>query len=157
MRPKELKMPFTEGEFRAAAREWGCNCGPSALAFALRMPLDHARSAIAGFDEKRYTSPMMMRGALDRLCVPCGSYTKHLEHAHMFKGSPSLVRIQWGGPWTTEGVDPRRAYRHTHWIATFVGPGFSVFDCNAGVVSFGDWKSWTIPFIGNESLDSPQP
>lgn len=38
-----MTYPFTEDEMYAAAREWGCNCGPSALAFALQVPLDRVR------------------------------------------------------------------------------------------------------------------
>lgn len=58
--------PFTQEEAIAAHREWGCNCGPSALAFALQIGLDQVRPLIPGFDEKRYTNGTMMRMALIR-------------------------------------------------------------------------------------------
>lgn len=59
-----MKYPFTEAEFKAASDAWGCNCGPSALAFATQKSLEAARHAIPGFEAKRYTSPTMMRDAL---------------------------------------------------------------------------------------------
>lgn len=40
---------FTEDDMRCAAEAWGCNCGPSALAFALQTTLDAVRPALPGF------------------------------------------------------------------------------------------------------------
>lgn len=59
-----LVMPFTQDEFYAAYEEWGCNCGPSALAFILQQPLDYIRDKIPDFEKKKFTSPTMMRQAI---------------------------------------------------------------------------------------------
>lgn len=139
--------PFTEAEFQEAYRSWGCNCGPSALAFATRNTLDRVHAAIEGFDEKRYTNPTMMRRALHVL-----SYG-FIEHPNLCKGSVgdglmSLVRIQWTGPWTAPGSNPRWAYGHTHWIAAWTsGQGRYVFDCNGGVRTFESWEANIAPVL----------
>lgn len=146
--------PFTEEEFAAAAAEWGCNCGPSALAFALRVKLDVVRPAIPGFDEKRYTSPTMMKAALANLGrtfvvdrqtdVSSGGS----EVVATLRGL-SLVRLQWTGPWTAPGANPRWAYRVTHWVAAWPAPqaGVMVFDCNGGVRTLASWESEIVPLI----------
>jgi hypothetical protein len=157
--------PFTEHDAQAAFDDWGCNCGPSSLAFALQIGLDKVRGKIPGFEAKRYTSPTMMKAALANL----GREFKRIKNADgevtiptMF--SPhgiSLVRVQWCGPWTKKGANPKWAYRQTHWIATWafseeVKPiggckttrmGLFVFDCNGGIRSFASWQKEIVPAL----------
>lgn len=139
-----MNYPFTALEAREAYAEWGCNCGPTSLAFVLQRHLRDIRCAIPDFENRRYTSPSMMRAALDSLEVP------HIPVGFrcppkMFQREPSLVRIQWTGPWTAPGANPKWAYRQTHWIATFLDHGEKVFDCNVGIVDFEAWKLVTVP------------
>jgi hypothetical protein len=151
----KLAYPFTEEEFNVAAREWGCNCGPSALAFATQKRLDAVRHAIPGFAEKRYTSPLMMKAALEFLRTPFVAVTVR-EKRHpadvegMFAGTPTLVRVQWTGPWTAPGANPKWAYRQTHWIVAWHGNvegAPMVFDCNGGVRGFSSWEDEIVPLI----------
>lgn len=65
-----LTYPFTEADAQRAYDEWGANCGPNALAFALQIPLEEVRDVIPQFDERRYTSPTMMRQAVEHLRQP---------------------------------------------------------------------------------------
>lgn len=139
--------PFTEQESQAAHDGWGANCGPNALAFALNVKLDDVRPAIPDFAKKGYTNPTMMKDALayfgksfksDLLDVPgmCSSFAM------------SLVRIQWTGPWTDPGANPRWAYGHTHWIAAWRdGKRDMVFDCNGGVMELFKWVRDIVPIL----------
>lgn len=143
---------FTAEEAQAAYDEWGCNCGPAALAFALQVPLDAVRTLIPDFEQKRYTSPTMMRAALN--AAGCSfDDVKPATNDAMFHEREALVRIQWTGPWTQPGVNPKWAYRQTHWIATVLesieAPGDLdvVFDINGGMVSFAEWESRIVPHI----------
>ncbi len=144
--------PFTEADARRAYEEWHCNCGPSALAFALRLPLGAVRHAIPGFEEKRYTSPTMMKAALANLgrqfdAAPCGLA---VALANLFHERMALVRVQWTGPWTAPGANPRWAYRQTHWVATWRDDGSGtdwVFDVNGGIASFGRWQGEIVPLL----------
>jgi hypothetical protein len=147
-----ITYPFTEQEMTAASQEWGCNCGPSALAFALQKPLNAARHAIPGFDQKRYTSPMMMKAALaflDREFVAVKAPHRVPQDVEpVFAGPMSLVRVQWTGPWTAPGANPKWAYRQTHWIAAWAERGVPlVFDCNGGIRGFTSWESEIVPLI----------
>lgn len=146
-----LTYPFTEEEYQAAAQEWGCNCGPTALAFALQVKLDVAREAIPGFQEKGYTSPTMMKAALDSRQVRYRAHTPPDEASMFdarFPGYPALVRVQFTGPWTAPGANPKWAYWHTHWIVAWRYGGFlMVFDCNGGVMNFEQWKGEIIPLL----------
>ena len=65
-----------------------------------------------------------------------------------------MVRIQFCGPWTESGANPKWAYRQTHWVAAFrtvleegqkIGVAKGVFDVNAGVQWLDDWKRLTVP------------
>lgn len=149
--------PFTEDEARAAREAWGCNCGPTALAFALQTTLEAVKPAIPAFAERRYTSPTMMRAALDGLgrrfiTLAAGPRHAGVNNAKavetMFAGPMSLVRIQWTGPWIVNGRPQRWAARQTHWIATWAERGVHiVFDCNGGIQGFGKWETEIVPLI----------
>lgn len=141
--------PFTEADMEDAANDWGANCGPSALAFFLQVPLNHVRSIIPGFEEKGFTSPTMMKQALvafDQPIVACDAADKH----NIFSADePCLVRIQWTGPWTKPGANPKWAYRQTHWICTYMveRQAAMVFDCNGGVRGYQSWMREIVPLI----------
>ena len=154
-----LTYTFDESEMRQAHDEWGCNCGPSALAFALRKSLDDVQPVMmrVGFHDKRYTSPSMMKKALEYLDV--SFQQQKVSSDAMFDTEPmfqaalqghilSLVRIQWTGPWTKPDANPKWAYRQTHWIATWYDLGRNmVFDCNGGILSFEQWQENIVPLI----------
>ncbi len=67
----------------------------------------------------------------------------------MFGRKPSLVRIQWSGPWTAPGANAKWAYRQTHWIATYFveGQAAMVFDCNGGIRGFTSWQQEIVPAL----------
>lgn len=180
----DFLYPFTQEEMERASDEWGCNCGPSALAFAAQIKLDTVRCAIPGFEEKRYTSPMMMRAAIANLKRDFRNLLHRSEPGEtqglsdflglLESGSIALVRLQWTGPWTAPGANPKWAYRQTHWIAgwcanivdartglpdrRFKAPDHSldgnvlprcpmVFDCNGGMRSLGSWQKEIVPIL----------
>jgi hypothetical protein len=142
-----LTYPFTEQDMERAADEWGCNCGPASLAFALQKPLEYVRGKIPGFAERGYTSPTMMKQALEALRQPWR--TVPADKGAMFQWLPCLVRLQWCGPWTQPGANPKWAYRQTHWIATYMVEcqAAMVFDCNSGILGFQRWRDEIVPLI----------
>ena len=146
--PATLDYTFTQEDAEKAYRDWGCNCGPSSLAFALRISLDEVRPLIPGFNEKRYTSPSMMKAALAAARRGFQD-TKPADVIRMFANRVALVRVQWTGPWTAADANPRWAYRQTHWIATYLNDGLyqAVFDINGGILEFPTWKTAIVPEI----------
>lgn len=150
---------FTVDQAERAYAEWGCNCGPSALAAACGLPLDHVRPVLPGFEAKRYTNPSMMLAALRTL--------KHQRSiadfsvAILSSRQPEikwpdfgLARIQWEGPWTAPGVPMAARYRRTHWIGVQKHPSndeLAIFDVNAmcvgGVVTYKSWAATLVPHI----------
>jgi hypothetical protein len=59
-----------------------------------------------------------------------------------------LARIQWGGPWTAEGANPRWAGTHTHWVAGKWWQGDEwIFDVNGGWTFRSTWEAEIIPAI----------
>lgn len=154
--PRDYSYCFTEAEANRAFDEWGCNCGPTALAFVARVGLDVVRSAIPGFDEKRYTSPTMMKAALGGLavgfvtigCAPRGDESPVSVLLRLLDRQISLIRVQWTGPWTQPGMNPRWAYNFTHWIAGWYdGASYRVFDCNGGIRSLASWNTEIVPIL----------
>ncbi len=146
------KYTFNEQQARAAFEEWGCNCGPAALAFALQTDLETVRHAIPHFAERRYTSPSMMAAALDFLGhkigrLSCSPRTPRESWIPlMFAGPMSLVRIQFTGPWIVDGKWQRWAARKTHWIAAWTEREVAlVFDVNSGIEGFPRWEDETLP------------
>lgn len=149
-KPEKGVYPFTQEEFERAAAEWGCNCGPSALAFALRQGLGVARWAIPDFERKGYTSPTMMKAALVNLearFVPVSTPSLNAMYSDVW----ALVRIQFTGPWTAPGANARWAYTHTHWVCTWaIGcrPHIPmIFDCNGGAMLAADWEHDVVPHL----------
>ena len=144
-----VRCRFSEKDFERANKEWGCNCGPGALAFVLGIDLDQVRPLIEGFDEKRYTSPTMMEQAIKRAWrgVQKCSVRSGLppDRSSMHTDGAALVRVQWTGPWTDPGANPRWAYGHTHWIATFGGD--MVFDINGGQRTLESWEELIVPAL----------
>jgi hypothetical protein len=152
-----LNYTFNENDFRTANALWGCNCGPAALAFALQTTLDAVRPAIPQFEERHYTSPMMMAAALQYFAKPfktvpnpsgSGGRERDRGISAMFAGPLSLVRIQWSGPWTAPKASVKWAATHTHWIVAWAEAGDNwVFDGNCGMVRFAEWQTQTAPAI----------
>ena len=139
-------LPFTEGQFRSANEEWGCNCGPSALAFALQTSLAFVRNKITKFESRRYTSPNMMRGALFSIGRKFDAIRSPTPD-DMFSHRISLVRIQWTGPWTNP-TPKRWASKHTHWITTWQdGAKHMLFDCNGGPSDYETWEEKIVPLL----------
>lgn len=130
-----------------AGDAWGANCGPMSLAAVLGLPtVEAARPLVQPF--RGFMSPTDMRTAVraarDRgLCEMVGQGTIGL-------GDPDpwpmlgLVRIQWLGKWCDPGVNPRAAYRHTHWIgARDVLGAVEVYDATPNRwISLERWARW---------------
>lgn len=143
---------FTMDDMIAANEAWGANCGPGAIAAIMGMTLDEVRPHMGDFEQKHYTNPTLMWTALRSI------------GRHWCKTKPEwpwhgLVRIQWEGPWTAEGVNPKARYRYTHWVGCIRGDRAGqpvdttgVFDINAlangsGWCSLRDWADTVVPFI----------
>ena len=151
-------LRFSLDDAVRASDDWGCNCGPSALAAVTGRTLDDIRPLMGDFEKKRYTNPTLMIESLRRT----GRAFWKIE------GIPThgLLRIQWEGPWTEPGVPIRARYRHTHWVGiqqpeamgiNFPGkisPGAGIFDINAmnsgGWIAFRDWAGTLVPWLLGE-------
>jgi hypothetical protein len=137
---------FTHADANRAYDEWGCNCGPGALAAVLDITLDQARPLIPGFDAKRYTSPSMMNAALR-------AFGRSWRKIGAQWPEYGLARIQWEGPWTEPGVPMVARYRHTHWVGAQRGRAdIGIFDINCmnngtGWVSLSDWAGYVAPWL----------
>lgn len=149
-RPKTAR--FTIEEAMRATDEWGCNCGPAAIAGICNLTLDQVRPHMGGFETKRYTNPTMMFNALSSLGVGW-SLTTDQPNWPCY----GLARIQWEGPWTKPGVPMRARYRHTHWVgACQLAPdNIGIFDinCIANGSGWTDLKSWSdnlVPWLLEE-------
>ncbi len=151
----KLDYPFTEDDAREANKLWGCNCGPSALAFALQISLAESHALIPGFDAKKYVNPSMMSNAISRagrtftpVTNPRDKGPNEMTFSGMYSETPALVRIQWTGPWTIEGSNPKWAYRQTHWVCTWLNsPACCIFDINGGAREHIEWERVIVPMI----------
>lgn len=144
------EYPFTEEQARKAYEDWGANCGPNALAVCLGVTLDEIRPAMerVGFAERRYTSPTMMQRAIYHAGGEITRKTRGTDFAPW--SVHGLVRIQWHGPWTAPGANPKWAYRQTHWVHSMLWPeggGTWVFDCNGGWMPVDEWERTVVPAI----------
>jgi len=155
-----MTLRFNLADMERASYDWGCNCGPSALAAVTGRTLDEIRPLMGDFEKKHYTNPTLMFDSLKRT----GAAWWKIE------GIPThgLLRIQWEGPWTDPGVPIRARYRHTHWIGIQqhermgiqypgkISPGAGIFDCNAmnsgGWIAFRDWAGTLVPWLLKECV-----
>ena len=143
---------FDAADADRAAEEWGCNCGPAAVAAVCGLTLDEVRPHLHEFERKRYTNPLLMYRILDSVGA---KWTKTTNRGILPLYWPGfgLARIQWHGPWTAPGVPHQAAYRHTHWVGSMRGiTDIGIFDVNAlangtGWVSVGGWSSVLVPMI----------
>jgi hypothetical protein len=152
-----MAVPFTLDDAERASDEWGCNCGPGALAAVTGRTLDQIRPLMGDFESKRYTNPTLMLQCLMRVGAPFSWNDPAAIPAY------GLLRVQWEGPWTKPGVPPRVAYRHTHWIgidnrpgkfSSEPGPTAGIFDINAmnsgGWIAYSDWSTVLVPWLLGE-------
>jgi hypothetical protein len=156
-RDKPVRPPrFTWKDADRAWNEWGCNCGPSAIAAICGLTLDEVRPHMGDFEKKRYTNPTLMWSALRSIGV-CFTY----RGGHLGIGAwprHGLARIQWEGPWTDPGANPRWAYRQTHWVAAARHNGeIGIFDVNAigngsGWCLLEHWADEIVPWIIREAV-----
>lgn len=136
-----------------AAEAWGFNCGPAALATLLGMTPKEIKPAMerVGFLTKGYTNPRMMAKAIG---IAGGQLMRRNEDFFAADSDDlqfpacGLARIQWTGPWTAPGANPRWAYRQTHWVASWREQGtVYIFDVNGGFRSQRDWEAEIVPLI----------
>jgi len=140
---------FTAEGAERAFEEWGCNCGPGAIAAALDLTLEEVRPMMCDFEHKHYTNPTLMWDILNEAGV-----TWSLVKPPAAWPQYGLARIQWEGPWTAPGVPPRVAYRQTHWVAAQWSEErktFAIFDINAmysgGWIAEQYWVGALVPWI----------
>jgi hypothetical protein len=170
----------TIDEVDAAADAWGFNCGPAALCATTGLTPEQVRPHL-GDDWPGYTNPTRLakalrsaghrfaevyRGDAPMESEPSGIRLRdailfYREHgARAFYEKPVsgfwLTRIQWGGPWTREGVPMRARYRQTHWIAESHDDDGQpiVYDVNAytigGWISRTRWADLLVPWLLRE-------
>lgn len=156
---KPPPLTFTEGELDAANAMWGCNCGPASIAACLDLSLDEVRPHLDDFEKKRHMNPTMVKAALESLGARVSDEWQRGRGVPV-TGWPGngLLRIQWTGPWTKEGANPKWAYQHTHWIASRLAQesrdgvkaaGFRlwIFDASGGWTDHMTWHKETVPAL----------
>lgn len=129
--PAVLPDTFEAGDW------WGANCGPMALAAVLGLPtVEAVRPLIQPF--RGFMSATDMLKAIRQ----AGSLWRSSETP--WPSPIGLVRIQWLGPWCAPGVNPRAAYRMTHWIgARDVLGATEVYDATPNRwIPLERWSRW---------------
>jgi hypothetical protein len=143
-----IALRFSLQDVDRAYEEWGCNCGPGAVAAICGLTLDEVRAHLQDFEKKRYTNPTMMRAILNSLGVRWAC--KRLTADWPLYG---LARVQWEGPWTEPGVPMAARYRKTHWVGANAEDrsNIGIFDINCmnsgGWVPLDCWASVIVPHI----------
>jgi hypothetical protein len=156
---------FTVEDAQRAHDEWGCNCGPSALAAIVGLTLDQVRQHMGDFERKGYTNPTLMLDALHSVYAAglILGWRNVSKRSGVLPGCDwpqyGLARIQWEGPWTAPGVPMRARYRHTHWVGAAQVPhrGIGIFDINcinnvSGWVAVSEWRQTVVPWILKECV-----
>lgn len=139
-----MLLKFDEHDAQRAYDEWGCNCGPSALAAALGMTLDEVRPHMGPFEQRGYTNVSNMQAAI----LSAGGRISRMYSSWGPVGS-GVARIQWGGPWIIDGKPARWAARASHWVAWFRTreSHLYIFDINGGIRIIDLWETEIVPLI----------
>lgn len=143
---------FSMADADRAFAVWGANCGPGAIAAIAGLTLDELRPHMGDFEMKHYTNPTLMWQVLRSLGI--GYKVNRLGHWPNY----GLARIQWHGPWTEPGANPRWAYRQTHWVGARRDGSMAVevFDINAmqvgGWISLDVWRTRVVPWLLREAV-----
>lgn len=137
-------LQFSLEDLERAKSDWGCNCGPAAIAAVTELTLDELRPHLGDFEKKQYTNPKLMFKILDALSLPW-------EKAGVSQfPSFGLARVQWEGPWTSPDKSWHARQRHTHWVGC-CSVGHLVFDINAvcvgGWISEAEWGRQLVPWL----------
>ncbi len=159
-------LKFTQQDAEDAWNLWGFNCGPAALCAAIGLTPNAIRpvfEAIGFTDIRRFTSPTMMKRALEKCGVSWNdNNVQGGNNPTPWTDFPlrlGLVRIQWEGPWTKKGANPKWAYTHTHWISVCKPKTWDtnqailyeldpiVFDINGGLMRFDQWRDEIVPLL----------
>jgi hypothetical protein len=136
---------FTAADSDRAYAEWGCNCGPAALAACLDLGLESVRQHLGDFERRRYMNPTMMGNAITALRARRRAMPHDPRPEARFPAR-GVVRIQFGGPWLAPGVPVGAAYARTHWVASLDHEGQPwVYDVNAGWLHRPLWESMVVP------------
>jgi hypothetical protein len=152
-----MELLPTQSDAERAWKEWGASCGPTALAACFQVDLNKVRPAMAavGYEKRpltgRWTSPTMMLQALESLGARV-VLDKRKDGAFPELGDDwpgrGLVRVQWTGPWTADGANPRWAHYATHWVASLRhADRLLVFDVNCGWGTFTHWVAQVVPLL----------
>ena len=151
----EYKIPvlrFGAPCYFKAMNEWGCNCGPGALAAMTISSLDQARLALSrcgdikGFDECGHTKETLMKVGLERLSFSIRENKSNVWPKY------GLVRVVWHGPWNDYGKGNFWPPHHSHWVGSVMThEGLMIFDINAivvgGFINMAFWEDVVIPDI----------
>lgn len=154
---------FTHEEALAAGDQWGLNCGPAAVAAICGLTLAELRPHLGDFESKGYTNPTLMAQILASVGAPVIESGRLNWRFEMQRTGPKpwprygLVRVQWEGPWTGEGVPMAARYRHTHWVgASATDPNdVGIWDVNClnngtGWVALKEWSEIVVPWLLRE-------
>lgn len=148
---------FTLADADRAHSEWGCNCGPAALAAIVGMTLDEVRPHMGDFERKGYINQTMMHAAL----ASAGKKYNKVGHKTVFDYPfYGLCVVQWEGPWLDPGVHHMARYRYTHWIGAarhldLSKHAIGIFDVNclnngSGWTALADWESHVVPHLTSQ-------
>lgn len=145
---------FIPPDLDAENDRWGANCGPGALAAVLGKPIAAVRPAFPWFPASTWTNQRRMEQALHAMGA---RWRADRAVDALGVGEAGVALVQFEGPWTAPGVDPRRAPPHTHWIGVarvpFVERGLPVsepmlfaYDVNdAPWFPMEAWERFTLP------------
>lgn len=146
---------FSLSDCDRAHEDWGCNCGPAALAAICNLTLDEVRPHMILFEQKRYTNPTMMIAALQSMGR---KYNKTGHKSVLDYPFYGLCLVQWEGPWCDPKAHKLARYRYTHWVGACRLPTKSeagIFDVNclnngSGWCRFADWVLRIVPHLTSQ-------